>query len=206
MKKESYHHGNLRLSLVEVARREIEASGDAGLSLRGCARELGVDVAAVYRHFRSKGDVLAAVAADGFEELGKEMAAALASFPREAGMVEEAFQSCARAYVGFGLAHKHLYRLMFGGRCTVQDIVAQRKLIESDGLGPLDVLNELLERLLEDGSISAKAHEGAVFYVWSAIHGLVSLTIEGRGWSGGEASEAMVKRMCHLVIRGLGDM
>ena len=67
----SYHHGSLRETLIQEARKVVEDLGDEKLSLRSCARTIGVDIAAANRHFKNKSAVLAAVAADGFIELGR---------------------------------------------------------------------------------------------------------------------------------------
>src|SRR5215210_7221004 len=70
-----YHHGNLRPALLAAAERTL-ARGEE-LSLRELAREIGVSHAAPRRHFAGKQALLDALAQDGFERLGSEMAAAL---------------------------------------------------------------------------------------------------------------------------------
>src|SRR5918995_4141085 len=70
-----YHHGSLRPALLTAAERALARGGD--LSLRGLAREIGVSHAAPRRHFPDKQALLDALAQDGFERLGREMAEAL---------------------------------------------------------------------------------------------------------------------------------
>ena len=70
-----YHHGNLRPALLAAAERALARGGE--LSLRELAREIGVSHAAPRRHFPDKQALLDALALDGFERLGREMAAAL---------------------------------------------------------------------------------------------------------------------------------
>jgi AcrR family transcriptional regulator len=50
----SYHHGDLRRSLLVAAEAELEEKGIEGFSLRGCAKRAGVSHAAPAHHF---GDV-----------------------------------------------------------------------------------------------------------------------------------------------------
>ena len=70
-----YHHGNLRPALLAAAERALARGGE--LSLRELAREIGVSHAAPRRHFADKQALLDALALDGFERLGREMAAAV---------------------------------------------------------------------------------------------------------------------------------
>src|ERR1044072_7695861 len=69
-----YHHGDLRRGLVEAARRILETEGPAALSLRAVAREAGVSPAAPYHHFKDKGELIDAVAMEGWHALGEALA------------------------------------------------------------------------------------------------------------------------------------
>ena len=63
---DSYHHGDLRNSLINAAVNMIEQHGAANLTMRGLARQVGVSHAAPYRHFAGLDDVLVAAGAQGF--------------------------------------------------------------------------------------------------------------------------------------------
>src|SRR5580692_8937647 len=72
-KQKSYHHGNLRESLLRAAISLIAEVGPTAFTLREVARRAGVSHNAPYRHFPSKDDLMAAVAAEGFRELTQAM-------------------------------------------------------------------------------------------------------------------------------------
>lgn len=204
MKKKTYHHGDLRHSLLVEARRVIEESGDGGLSLRACAREVGVDSAAAYRHFRKKDDVLAAVAAIGYAEMGGEMAASMSAVGRFVERAEDYFLSCCHAYAQFAMSHPHLYTSMFGGRCSAEAVEEQRA--KSDLLGafhPYERLGDALDLLVESSSLSSRTREGAELFVWSSVHGLVSLLIGGRGGVSTDDVNGVILRSCLLILSGL---
>lgn len=76
-----YHHGNLRAALLGLAIEQIERDGIETLSLRSLARELGVSHAAPSRHFRTRADLLAAIALDGAERLVAAASSALSPAP-----------------------------------------------------------------------------------------------------------------------------
>jgi AcrR family transcriptional regulator len=97
-----YHHGDLRAALLATAAEMLETQGLASLSLREVARRAGVSHNAPYRHFPDRESLLAALAAEGFEQFGD----ALEKRPR---------REMGEAYVEFALEHPQRFRLMFSG-------------------------------------------------------------------------------------------
>src|SRR5277367_6555328 len=71
-----YHHGHLAAALIDAALALLDETQDWAFSLREVARRAGVSHNAPYKHFPEKRDLLAAVAARGFEALAERMAAA----------------------------------------------------------------------------------------------------------------------------------
>lgn len=64
-----YHHGDLKAAILKRAAVVIEEQGIEALTLRGIARELNVSHGAPNRHFKTKADLLAALATDGWEQI-----------------------------------------------------------------------------------------------------------------------------------------
>ena len=163
LKKEAYHHGDLRAALLRSAGKILEKEGLEGLKLREVARRAGVSHTAPYRHFHERESLLAALATDGYAMLGKaQQEAAAASGLR--GMGE--------AYVRFALDHPQRFRLMFGG--TVQ-------------ISRHPALREIATRTFEglSGALSARvpgAHgaRDASLAAWALVHGLAQLLLEDR--------------------------
>lgn len=103
--KAKYHHGALRDALIAAT---IEASEELGEvpSLREVARRAGVSHAAAYNHFRSRKDLLRAVALTGFGRLE----AVLAEFAhRDDATVEDV----AAAYVRLADERRFEFSMMF---------------------------------------------------------------------------------------------
>lgn len=113
MTGQRYHHGNLRSALLEQAERTIDERGAQALSLRELAREIGVSHAAPRRHFPDRQALLDALAEDGFERLGDELARAVEG----AGTAFDArVHALAQAYIAFATRHAALLELMFAGK------------------------------------------------------------------------------------------
>jgi len=171
--KKSYHHGNLAPALREAARSLLEEEGLAALSLRSVARRAGVSHAAPYRHYSSREALLADLAADGFRQLGEEIARAAAA----PGSAADRVAHIGAAYMRFALRHTGLMRLMFGSelpnRAAFPNLAAA-----SERVGQ------------EIGSAIGNPMLGLA--VWGAMHGLSLLVLEdvadlGQRLSGREA-------------------
>src|SRR5687768_16937721 len=104
-----YHHGDLRRALVDAARRLLEAEGPSALSLRAVAREAGVSPAAPYHHFKDKGELLDAVASEGWDLLNDQMTEGRAAESSLQGKLT----ALGVAYVRFARQNPALYRVMY---------------------------------------------------------------------------------------------
>ena len=104
-----YHHGNLKQALLEASLDIIRKAGPAAFTLREVARRAGVSHNAPYRHFRNKEELLAALAAEGFDRL----TAAMTKAAESASGALERFRSSGRGYVEFALRYPQHFAVMF---------------------------------------------------------------------------------------------
>jgi len=116
-----YHHGDLRRALIDAASRLLEAEGPSALSLRAVAREAGVSPAAPYHHFKDKGELLEAVAHEGWTLLDAALAKAKAAAPSP----RDAMNSLGVAYVCFARENPALYRVMYDTARDREDLPDQ---------------------------------------------------------------------------------
>lgn len=201
MGRDTYHHGDLRDALLGAATRLVEEEGASRVSLRAIAREAGVSAAAPYHHFEDREALLAAVAASGFEALGRAMERAAA----ETAEVEPLgrLRAIGAAYVRFAVENPHLFRLMFSG--IVSDRSRSPELQQTS-----DAAWKVLER--EIGGYAPASPEGGPrvvgLAVWSTVHGLAFLLIEGILDDEAEAlgTEGIVQGVTKVLGRGLGPV
>jgi AcrR family transcriptional regulator len=162
--RRSYRHGNLPAALLAAARQILDENGLQAVGLRETARRVGVSATAAYRHFTSKEDLLASVAAEGFHEL----AAAMESASRGANPLSRA----GLAYIEFADQNRGLFRLMFGPVLaertkypTLQAATAGVEALLLRGVADLD------QRPLNDNLAAMAA--------WGLVHGLSHLIVDG---------------------------
>src|ERR1700752_1930486 len=67
--RSTYHHGNLREELIRCGKELLATEGIQNLTLRAVARAAGVSHGAPRNQFLELNDLLAAIAAEGFDEL-----------------------------------------------------------------------------------------------------------------------------------------
>ena len=161
-----YHHGDLSRALILAGRRILEKEGPAALSLRAVAREAGVSPAAPYHHFKDKGDLLAAVASEGWHELGEAIVAARSEAPDP----KRGLDAIGFAYVTFARANPNLYRLMYDTACDQEDMPDHAK-DETSGWG------QVRASLLSVGMDPTDELELklATIAAWCAAHGVAEM-------------------------------
>ncbi|XOV87496.1 MAG: TetR/AcrR family transcriptional regulator [Pseudomonadota bacterium] len=167
----SYHHGDLRQTLLEAACQHLlEYSADS-LSLRALARQVGVSQTAPYRHFESKSALFAAIATWGFELMAESLREARDSAAE--GDIEEAIERTGLAYVDWALQNPEKYQLFFDS--SLVDFGAHESLHEAGGRA-FDILLGLVQRGQDQGLfINTMPAEHLAGVLWSSVHGLASL-------------------------------
>src|SRR3974390_2682001 len=76
LRRDAYHHGALRQSLIAATEAIILERGVDGFTLREAARRAGVSPAAPAHHFGDARGLLSEVATLGFKEFGEALRAA----------------------------------------------------------------------------------------------------------------------------------
>lgn len=105
----TYHHGDLRASLLARAMVVVETRGYEAVSLRALAEELGVSRGAPYRHYPERDQLLADIASLGFKRLD-EFAAKESDQPVAP---RERLAGAARQFLHFVEEHPQLFGLMY---------------------------------------------------------------------------------------------
>ncbi len=164
-----YHHGDLSRALVLAGRRILESQGVAALSLRAVAREAGVSPAAPYHHFKDKGELLDAVAHEGWKELGGSIIEARRAAPTP----RQAMTEIGVAYVCFARANPALYRIMYDAACDRASMPGHSKM-DSDGDGGW---TQVADAILEAGACSNEPREIelATIAAWCTAHGVAEM-------------------------------
>tara|TARA_R110002110_G_scaffold66978_1_gene183097 strand:- start:196935 stop:197558 length:624 start_codon:yes stop_codon:yes gene_type:complete len=168
----SYHHGDLRNTLIIAAAALIEKNGSLDFAMVDAARQAGVSSAAPYRHFKDKDALLEAVSDVAFLALTHTTRDAANRFP--AGSTDSLIAT-GRSYLAFVTEHPQFYDLMWG------DIGLRARTNESFNTNQtgFQVLVEVVGAWCEAHSIEDYDALELSVRLWSIAHGLACLAMNG---------------------------
>ena len=172
----AYHHGDLRAQLLDVAARLLREEGEAGLSMRRLAQELGVSRTAPYHHFSDKHSLLCGIAEAGFRRFRDVCCAPALWQPPTFG--EAALLEFARQYTAFALSHAEYYDLMFGGKLWKSS--APTDSLKTESYAAFRDFVGHIRSLQAQGAIAADLDALRFAQLsWSTLHGMSRLLIDG---------------------------
>lgn len=190
----------LRADIVDAADALLAEAGSSDrLSLRGIARGVGITAPAIYAHFATKDELLAAVLARRFGWLADALRAAEpggsgGSGDEQSEAAIETVRARARAYVRFGLEHPAHYAALFGPNADhlcVTYAGSPGEAVFAELLTPVAAV--LTERGSTDNPLDRATD------VWVAVHGLVALRSTQPSFVWGEL-EAQIDRLVDRLL------
>lgn len=204
----------IRDEIKQVALRQLEELGPAGVSVNAIGKELGVSGPALYRYFAGRDDLLTELVIDAYDDMAAALRASNRRTRRSAP--RKRFEAFVQAYRAWANAQPHRYRLLYGPPLPGYDAHAER-LIEASQAS-MDALIEILPRGGEESrpseSLASQASDWAnkrgtrvdaatairAMLTWSRVHGFTSLEIDGNYASMGIDPDALFE----LELSALG--
>jgi AcrR family transcriptional regulator len=191
-RRATYHHHDLANALVAAAERLVGKHGVAGFSLREAARAVGVDPAACYRHFRDKDAILTELARRGFTRMAADMERAIATKRTPIAKLI----ALGHVYVDFAVARPSSFRAMFGPTGFEARDPRRRGV---HARGPY----EILEHTVNDW-LGARRVEAAALLLWSGVHGVASLLVDGAIRMTARERRRRVDRLLRALVAAAG--
>lgn len=170
----SYHHGDLKVALLDAVEQVVRERGVGHVSLRAVARRVGVTHAASAHHFENKAGLLTAFATQGYMQLAGAVLTAI----DEAQAVDgpAVLEAVGRGYVRFALANPGRFEVMF--RLDFLNANDPEFVAASEGAYSLLVIT--ISRCESEGFLGSRDPEIVAVSAWSMVHGLAALWISGR--------------------------
>lgn len=170
---DKYHHGDLRQTLMNNCLKMIEEKGVSGFTLREVARISGVSPAAPYHHFKSKTELLAAVAVMGFDMLNEAQRKIYEQYDDPVLRLN----ALGKSYVMFAVNHKVYFHVMFRADSEVLWKNRQVMIVAKQALSYLE--NAIRESFPKTAADDDSHFRATVLTCWSMAHGLASLWVDG---------------------------
>lgn len=194
MSRRERHKQELRQRIIFATREIASEEGWQGITIRKVAERIEYSPPTIYEYFENKDALLFQLLKDGFHLLYLDLAKA-----KEENMEtpQQTLYAIAKAYWAFAFRERELYEIMhglggvsFGTRETPEE--------------PVRVFFLLRDAITDCLNIETNDLDGEVDLFWSNLHGMISLTIQGRMKGGKERAEVLVDRMVELYIKAWG--
>ena len=168
--KKAYHHGNLAESLLNAVDDIASQFGIEAVTLRACAKSVGVSPSSAFRHYVDKRALLTAFATRALNQLSSALDKAKHDATRKD---KDPFTEVCVAYVTFAIEKPAFFRAMW-----------REDTIYSQDEHYINAANELSAYLkggfsgtiVDDDPNELSERE---LLAWSAVHGLASLYVDG---------------------------
>ncbi|PDW03778.1 TetR/AcrR family transcriptional regulator [Candidatus Viridilinea mediisalina] len=162
----------LRAKILAAAAELFIARGYEGLSMRQLGERIGYSPATIYLHFANKDALLLALLSDGYNELGRRLAAVAAATHDPL----ERIAAVGRAYVAFGREQPMHYQLMFMRRA---DVLRERLAERSERVDAFQVLQLTVTQAQAAGVLQPGDTLAISLTLWATVHGMVGLFLVG---------------------------
>lgn len=166
MNKKSYHHGDLRKSLIEKGIEFINQYGEEKLSLRKIAERCGVSNAAPYAHFKDKDDFINAMQEYVLDSFMNSLLNYIDKCKDSAQILSE----LGVCYVMF-FYHNPLYFDFLFSRKNIRI-----QLSSNNNIPPFELFKRTAEKSLKEAGLTKKDIRNKTIAMWSLVHGLSALS------------------------------
>jgi len=197
MQKNNYHHGNLKSEFLRIAFEFIYREDIEKLTLKVLSDATGTSRSAIYRHFSSKDALMEEIIRQGFSDFDDHTAPILQD--KNKPLVDRFYQA-SKAYIYWAKENPNLYRLLFGKKYAyIREEIMSIKEESCDGFGALKLA---VEEGQKSGILKKEDSLKQSIIIWSSLHGLSSLIIDGF-MDVEEIYEELIDNMFGLLLAGL---
>ncbi len=169
-RKKAYHHGNLAESLLEAVDEIATKFGIEAVTLRGCAKIVGVSPSSAFRHYVDKRALLTAFATKALHQLSESMDSAKYQANNNG---TNPFAAVGLAYIEFALDKPAFFRAMWREETTYTN---DENYVEATKRLSRHMQGGFGETITDDDPDSFSPEE---LLAWSSVHGLANLFIDG---------------------------
>lgn len=169
-KKSNYHHGNLAESLLNAVDDIASQFGLEAVTLRACAKRVGVSPSSAFRHYTDKRALLTAFATRALHQLCDAMTEAASE--QHSGP-NGSFAAVGLAYICFAIDKPAFFRAMW----REETIYASDSDYQSAANRLSNILNGGFADSLHDPDPTSLDSEELL--AWSSVHGLANLFVDG---------------------------
>jgi AcrR family transcriptional regulator len=172
-RRHPYHHGDLHRALIDAGLWIVENQGVDAVTLRAVARGAKVSHSAPYHHFATRAELLAAIAAAGFQRLVQQIQEQAQASQAQAPL--DFLRAVGTGYLTFAVKRPSLFRLMFRPELTRP---AQHPLLLEAEAAAFGTLAQAIADCQHQGSLPNTDPRLLAAFAWSTVHGMATLYVD----------------------------
>lgn len=171
LKKDHYHHGDLKKEMIQKGIQLLNESGYEGFSLRKVAAMCGVSHSAPYKHFRSKDELLAAIIREVSGSFAAALEEAVQLYPDD---MENQIVELGKRYVKFMVENPDYMRFIFINPSQKRINKVHEYGCDTD---PYQIFRKSALRYLEWLKANPRDQAVGILTMWSIVHGYSMLLV-----------------------------
>lgn len=166
--KDSYHHGDLRESMIKMGAKLLAEDGTEKFSLRKLATMCNVSHAAPYKHFKNKEELIEAIK----EYIDKEFADTLKEVSEKyKDNPLKKITELGKRYVSFMVENKDYLKLLFFNSNNY-NIKVNINNIENYNYEPFRIFKDSAVEALKFTNADPAEYGRSIMAMWATVHGL----------------------------------
>lgn len=187
---------DIKRKLVDVTRHMIDTNGIDSVSMRDLGKEMNLSRSAVYRHFKSKEDLLAAITTESFEIINRRIDKLMGEIDDS----KELIYAVLYTYYEFGISNPEHYHLMTQKQWNKEDYpdlhISAFKLYE--------IIGRCFQKAHEQTHTLSKSPRQLTAMIAAFIHGLIELHLAGHleAEKGLNDPAGLIKSFLDIAIKG----
>lgn len=156
-------------AILFAARDLLAEGGLESLSMRTVAERVGLSATAIYHHFEGKDQLVRRVVESSYLRFGEYLQEAVES---EAKGSLDRLLALGEGYVRFAFENQEYFRILYNIQAR-----SPRQIDELPGGGGYHLLRQCVIDSMETGELQSANPDLVAHYLWTCVHGLVTLTL-----------------------------
>jgi AcrR family transcriptional regulator len=190
------HKKRTRERILAAADRILRVNGFGKLTIRQVAAHVQLSPMAIYRHFHSKDELIAALVAAGFQKWELRLQSAVSHVSSR-----QKLRNAMLAYRDFALQEPKLFELMFLVRRA--DVPVAPASLQSSPSPAFSQVIAAVRQSISEGSLAHADVAETILLVWSAAHGIITLHFAGRFGHNDEVFRNIFARTIDHLLKAL---
>jgi len=171
MKSDTYHHGDLRESLIKMGLKLFNEGGEENFTIRKVAALCNVSHTAPYRHFKSKEELINAISEYVFTKFQDSLNEIVELYINDPS---KRIVELGKKYVWFMVENPDYLKFAFLSKNQPVTVMEGNK-IKNVGNGTFNIFENCAFDFFKSINVKEEDYVQDIIAIWSMVHGLATM-------------------------------